>query len=89
MYSCPYCHKQVKDLKSHLKRVHPDKVTEKPPDQVKPAARKLELEVPRKPKLPKETEVSKSYHCIDCGGALTEGQANCPSCGVTLDWSAL
>lgn len=87
MKVCPHCYKQVKDLKSHLARVHPDKVNKVEP---KPAAKKLEIKVPKKePEEPEEPEVAKTYHCIDCGGALTKGQTPCPSCGATLDWSAL
>jgi len=88
MYVCPHCQKQVKDLKDHLKRMHPDKV-----EKVKPPTKPLEFEVKKpEPKTkPKEEteETSEQYHCLSCGNSITRGQIQCPHCSVTLDWSAI
>ena len=88
MYVCPHCQKQVKDLKDHIKRMHPDKVVKgNPPTKPTP-----EFEV-KKPKPKEETEeteeTSEKYHCLSCGKAVTRGQVQCPHCGAVLDWSAI
>ena len=89
MYTCPKCHKQVKDLKSHLKRMHPG--NEPKVDPVPEAAGKnLELVLKEKAESKlKDNEVAKGYHCVDCGAALSQGQTPCPNCGHSLDWSQL
>lgn len=91
MYSCPHCNKQVKNLKKHIKRMHPDQVGqgEQPGSEtkVKTKGKKLELKTPLKKSLDKAIE--QGYHCVDCGGPLTKGQTPCPGCGATLDWRGL
>jgi len=88
MYSCPHCHKEVKNLKKHLKRMHPDQVSRESPAQgTKTKAKTLELDIKTKEK--KEKVEESGYHCVDCGGALTKGQTPCPGCGATLDWRGL
>jgi len=84
-YTCPICHVQVKDLKGHTARMHPEKAKPEPKSQPKSTGKTLELAVKTKPK--KETEETK-YHCVNCGyKPLTKGQTPCPGCGATLDWS--
>jgi len=86
MFVCPDCHKQVKNLKQHQSRVHA--VNTNTPAKEAPAAQKpgntLTLNVETKKKT-----AAGLYHCIDCGGTLTQGQSPCPGCGSPLDWSAL
>lgn len=84
MYSCPHCNKQVKNLKKHIKRMHPDKVGQGEQPETKKG---LQFEV-KKPKEPAEPAAS-GYHCVDCGGPLEKGQAVCSNCGARLDWSAI
>ena len=93
MYVCPHCQKQVKDLKGHIARAHPDKVRgEKPAVQNEPKGKVLELVLEAKAEKSKEPgsePVAALYHCVDCGAGLTKGQNPCPSCGAHLDWSQL
>lgn len=85
MFTCPQCHKNVKDLKGHLARVHPEGTAEKTVATKKPTGKKLELAVKARPK--EEKPAASKYHCVDCGAAVTKGQTPCPSCGAGLDWS--
>jgi len=89
MYSCPHCNKQVKNLKKHIKRMHPDQVKKEPAE--KKTGLQFEVKKPKEPPKPKEpTEPAASgYHCVDCGGPLEKNQAVCPNCGARLDWSAI
>ena len=82
-YTCPVCHANVKDLKGHIARMHP----ESPAPAKKTTAKKLELAPQPKPK--EEKPGSSGFHCIDCGQTLTRGQTPCPGCGHPLDWSRL
>jgi len=90
MYSCPHCSKNVKNLRKHIKRMHPDQVAkgEQPKAEPKTSVKTLELNVkpPEKKEPKKESEVQ-GYHCIDCGALITKGQNPCPNCGTYLDWS--
>jgi len=88
MYSCPHCHKEVKNLKKHIKRMHPDQVEKGPESKTK--GLQFEVKKPKETKAKEETETAASgYHCVDCGGPLEKDQAICPKCGARLDWSAL
>ena len=98
MYSCPYCHKQIKDLKSHIARVHPDKVDKQSQrgetsDKSDTPVILQEFKVKKPPtsrtkKVIKEEETPEAkYHCIACGGDISHGQSPCPHCGAELDWS--
>jgi len=84
-YICPHCNVQVKDLKGHIARKHPEKVdnTEIVEPKSAPKAQRFEI----KPDTKKENEAV--YHCVDCGGSLTKGVAQCPGCGTNLDWGQL
>jgi len=104
VYVCPKCQLQVKDLKGHTARIHDKKPARIPreseseapqgqlnsaPEQVaRPAARRLELEKPVAAPRTKE-ETPAGYHCVDCGGSISKGQANCPGCDCALDWGAV
>lgn len=94
MYSCPNCHKQVKELKGHYKSFpdhDPDKEKgEVPKVQEKPIIKTLELDIKPKSKPQEKAEDATVYHCIDCGYVgITRGQTGCPKCGARLDWSEL
>ena len=90
MYTCDICQKQVKDLAGHKRRAHPLPAAEKAAAQNNQADNEDDnedegsntLEV----KAPPGAEGS-PYHCVDCGGTITKGQAGCPHCGTGLDWS--
>jgi len=88
MFVCPHCHKQVKNLKEHLKRVHPDNagapkskptpvVKSKP--EPKSQAKKFEMKVPK--------EEKSTYKCGACGASLNSEVTPCPYCGAELNWS--
>ena len=83
MFVCPECHKQVKNLKQHQKRVHAGQAKEKPGA---PAGNTLTLKV--EPKTKPAAPPAALYHCVDCGETLTQGQTPCPGCGAHLDWQA-
>lgn len=86
MYSCPHCHKQVKNLKKHIKRMHPDQVAQGEQPEPKTKVKTLELDVPKKKK--EEKAEAPGYHCVDCGyKPISKGQNPCPNCGAHLDWS--
>jgi len=94
MYNCPHCHKSVKNLKKHIKRMHPDQVKEEPAPKPTASPQKLEIKIPPVKKKKEETETpepeTKGYHCVDCGHSpITKGLESCPSCGARLDWSQL
>ena len=82
-YICPICHVQVKDLKGHTARMHPEKP--KPEVKVKPTGKTLEFKTPLEKSLEKAEK--QGYHCVDCGGPLTKGETPCPGCGAHLNWS--
>lgn len=93
MYVCPVCSKQIKHLKQHIARMHPEQAKtqrshHKKPETATPATKgkKLELKTPAEIV---EKPVKQGYHCVDCGGLLTKGQTPCPACGATLDWRGL
>jgi len=96
MYMCPHCNVQVRYLKRHIERMHPEQATpkrshhKKPgeafPSPTKTKGKKLELKTqPVKSLEP----VERGYHCVDCGGPLAKGQSPCPGCGTSLDWRGL
>jgi len=88
MFTCPHCSKVVKNLKKHIKRMHPDKVKEETTE--KKTGLQFEVKKPKETKVKEEIETAASgYHCVDCGGPLEKDQAICPKCGARLDWSAL
>lgn len=99
MYTCPHCHKNIKDLKSHIKSMHPDKVVivdnldtkeSKNVDNLSTEARvktqRLEI---KKPPAKEDTtkEPEPGYHCVECGSELDGKPKSCPNCGAQLDWS--
>jgi len=94
MYNCPHCNKSVKNLKKHVKRMHPEKVEDPAPQEVKTKEKTLEIKPPAVKKKKEETETPEpaqaGYHCVDCGHSpITKGQESCPNCGTRLDWSQL
>ena len=87
-YVCPHCHKSVKDLKSHIARLHPDQVDNKTqPEKTKPTTKGKQLEIEKPETKTKEKESAGAYHCLGCGATVSKGQNPCPSCGQALDWS--
>ena len=97
MFVCPHCHKQVKRLKDHLKRVHADKAGAPGPVAIeklaipkqkitqwgpKSTAKQFEVKVVKESKPAKQ-----SYKCGACGVALDGEVSSCPSCGAELTWS--
>jgi len=89
IYMCPHCNVQVRYLKRHIARMHPETLKTKTKREATPKTKgkKLELKTPLKKSL--EKAVEQGYHCVDCGGSLTKGQTPCPGCGATLDWRGL
>lgn len=85
-YTCPHCHKNVKDLAGHIKRVHPDQTGEGTGNGSDPAgetgAEALTLTAPA-------GADASQYHCVDCGKPVDKGRTPCPHCGAGLDWSAV
>jgi len=88
-YTCPHCNKVVKNLKDHIRRMHPDAAdtTDNAGDGDNnttddTGAETLEIEAP-------PGAAAGVYHCVDCGGPLTKGQTPCPACGAGLDWEAV
>jgi len=89
LYVCPHCHKQVKDLKGHIARKHPEVATKEAIQSTsvaKSTGKKLELDIKVKPKAPPAVT---TYHCIECGNKVERGQNSCPQCGALLDWSQI
>jgi len=89
MYVCPHCQKQVKNLKSHIKRVHPNETSEATPEatpvknpnqsqQAKAEAKEFKLNAPAD---------NQTYKCGNCSAALDSEVSPCPHCGADLDWS--
>jgi len=93
VYMCPHCNVQVRYLKRHIARMHPEQAAAKRSHRKKPVeatptkGKKLELKTPLKKSV--EKAVERGYHCVDCGGLLTKGQTACPGCGTTLDWRGI
>ena len=96
--TCPACQKTFKTGKSmrrHLANLHPDYKPDAAPGPASPAVKPAGLEVKEPPQKKKEKDATVfegtqgRYHCIDCGGDITKGAAQCPHCGTTLDWSAV
>jgi len=93
-YTCPDCHKVVKDLKKHMQRIHKKPDAKETESNMTPAAESTESDenmenfeiVPPKKTNDKE---SAKYHCVDCGAELTKNQTPCPGCGAGLDWGTL
>ena len=83
MFVCPECHKQVKDLPGHLRRVHPEQAKKA---AANPGNTTLEIAAPKTEKPKAEAH---QYHCVDCGHSVTRNITSCPGCGATLDWSQL
>lgn len=89
-YNCPICHKNVKDLASHTKRMHESA----PENPVPEPEEKLNSESHPKQKAATLTIIkpqsrTSSYHCVDCGAPVEKSQEQCPKCGASLDWSAV
>ena len=89
-YVCPHCHKEVKHLNDHIRRMHPDKLDNPEPEpdtqdndaDLDTGEGTIDIQEP-------EGADSAPYHCVDCGSPLTKGQTPCPKCGADLDWSAV
>lgn len=98
-YTCPECHKTVKHLKDHMKRMHPEKsgVKKQQADEVPSAEdRKQKVDKPGPQrssattfKIKKPAGSSKTYYCQGCGETITRGQAKCLGCGEELVWSGI
>ena len=92
MYVCPHCQKEVKNLKEHIKRMHPDVASDGQNNAENNNGgsnsstdnQDLELDL-----TGVDHAEAKSYHCVDCGGSVSYHQANCPHCGTKLDWGEL
>jgi len=84
MFVCPYCYKQVKRLKDHLKRVHPN---ETGTPKATPAPKATHKGKPFEVKVVKESKPKMAYKCGACGAALDGEISPCPSCGAELNWS--
>jgi endogenous inhibitor of DNA gyrase (YacG/DUF329 family) len=88
MFTCPHCHKTVRDLKAHITRLHPDieaeAGAEAEAETSAEAAGRLEV----KPPAGGAGEAA-GYHCIGCGQKLNKGQTPCPGCGEELAWESL
>lgn len=86
MFTCPHCHKTVRDLKAHIARMHPaDSAAPEPAGDSEPeagAGESLKIKPPAGSDAP-------AYHCIGCGAALEKGQTPCPACGEALSWESL
>jgi len=87
-YTCPHCHKNVRDLAGHLKRVHPDQsgnqLAAEPTAEAESAPGAENLTI-----TPPAGAGAQVYHCVDCGKPVDKGQTPCPHCGAGLDWNAL
>ena len=80
-YTCPHCHRIVKNLTQHLKRMHPEiagDTNETEDTSSGGGNQNLDIKTPE--------GATQAYHCADCGGPLTKGQTPCPGCGANLNW---
>ncbi|MBU0598700.1 MAG: hypothetical protein KKD44_26140 [Proteobacteria bacterium] len=82
-YTCPHCQKVVKDLKQHIRRMHPDQGDHDQENDQEGQDFDVDTE-----DVETEEEAGK-YHCVDCGKSVPYKADTCPNCGTQLDWGAL
>ncbi len=90
--TCPKCpgkeFRNAASLNRHMAKYH----AEQPPAPIGTDPPQVEPPAPPpagdtlKVKPPPEVE---SYYCVDCAGIVKKGDAVCPTCKNTLDWSAV
>ena len=84
-YECPVCHKVVKNLKKHQKRMHPEPASHlenQAGEEEESKTEEFSIQVDNVKKPGK-------YHCVDCGATVSYHQSECPSCGTSLNWGEL
>ena len=90
LYTCPICKKNVKNLKQHTKRMHPESqdTIPEPGGDIEPGVPQgnADLEIV----APADQGADTGYHCSDCGyHGINKGDQHCPNCGATLNWEGI
>jgi len=88
--TCPKCQKVIKDLSSHLARIHKLKPDLTPLESMDNSgsnqAQKAETLHIQKPARKAQKVV---YHCVDCGAEFEGKLDACPNCGINFNWEGI
>ena len=83
-----YYHAEVRDLKGHTARMHPE-TQDKPDVTQETPESEVELEHLEIAHSSKAESEAIQYHCVDCGERFGGKPDTCPKCGANLDWEAV